>query len=59
MKTPHPKNRDVPRSCKPAKAPGFARQFGIIVICPTEAEQRIAYDGLRALGLARLKPVAV
>ena len=48
-------------AARPAKARdgGFARQYGIIVVCPDEAAQKAAYDGLRALGLAKLKPVAV
>lgn len=40
------------------KNPGYREQFGVVVLCDDEANQRAVYDRLRAEGL-KLKVVTV
>jgi len=46
---------------KPTKAKPYAYkpQFGIVLICPTEKEQRLLYDALRVFGAIKIKVVSV
>lgn len=48
----------LPRNApgKPAK-PGYRNQYGVTVICPDEAAQRVLYAALKALPDCRIKVV--